>query len=285
MLRRLSVTLFALLATPVLAEPAGSPAAPADQGDAYIDQLIDPQAADSAWAADYEDEEQPEGMRSFSTEYRHFQQDLDQAGKSYEDGFILHGRRETRDYGEFEMLATARYEQPLTGLDEPDNVGGRFTLRQYGFAANNNWLLDNSLGILRSDADPVLSNSYRINLPSTLVSGARNWSRNGRTDLRLSAGRIGTLGIGRIEDFDTTSGTLASLGASHAMNSNWLATGQLIAINDSEEVADHESGAAAIQYQSDDLRHRYVGHALVDSEGGNGFWIDADDQLGRWRHR
>jgi len=36
---------------------------------------------------------------------------------------------------------------------------------------------------------------------------------------------------------------------------------------------------------SDDLRHRYVGHALVDSEGGNGFWIDADDQLGRWRHR
>ena len=86
-LRRLSVT---LLATPVLAEPAGSPAAPADQGDAYIDQLIDPQAADSAWLADYE------------------------------DGFILHGRRETRDYGEFEMLATARYEQQLAGHGAAD---------------------------------------------------------------------------------------------------------------------------------------------------------------------
>ena len=278
----LSVTLFALLATPLLAEPA---AVPADEDGAYIDQLIDPQATDSEWLQGYDDEEQPEGMRSFSTEYRHFQQDLDQAGKSYEDGFILHGRRETRDYGEFEMLATGRYQRPLSGLDEPDNVGGRFTLRQYGFAANDNWLLDNSLGILRSDADPVLSNSYRINLPSTLVSGARNWTRNGRTDLRLSAGRIGTLGIGRIEDFDTTSGTLASIGASHAMNTNWLVTGQLIAINDSEEVPDHESGAAALQYQTADLRHRYVGHALVDSEGGNGVWFDGDDQLGRWRHR
>jgi hypothetical protein len=89
-LRRLSVTLLALLATPVLAEPAGSPAAAADQGDAYIDQLIDPQAADSAWLADYE------------------------------DGFILHGRRETRDYGEFEMLATARYEQQLAGHGAAD---------------------------------------------------------------------------------------------------------------------------------------------------------------------
>ena len=283
--RCLLVTLVALPATPLLAEPAGSSAGTAGEGSAYLDRLIDPQAEGSTWLADDEVEEQPEGMRSFSTEYRHFQQDLDQAGKSYEDGFILHGRRETRDYGEFEMLATARYEQPLSGLDEPDNVGGRFTLRQYGFAANDSWLLDNTLGILRSDADPVLSNSYRINLPSTLVAGAKNWSRNGRTDLRLSAGRIGTLGVGRIEDFDTTSGTLASIGASHAMNSNWLATGQLIAINDSEEVPDHESAAVALQFQTDDRRHRYVGHALVDSEGGNGFWLDADDQLGRWRHR
>lgn len=282
-----SMPLFCLLAMfsvcAVAEESTSTPAA--DAQTAYVDQLIDPLAPGSEEFLGDDEQQQPEGYRSFSTQYLHFQQDIDTAGKSYEDGVILHGQRETRHYGELEMYATARYEQPLSGFDEPDNVGGRLTLRQYGFAASNNWLLDNSLGILRSDADPVLSNSYRISLPSTLVSGAKNWSRNGRTDLRISAGRIGTLGVGRIEDFDTTSGSLASLGASHAMGSNWLVTGQFIAIDDSDEVPDHESGAAALQYQTDDLRHRYVGHALLDSEGGNGIWLDGDDQLGRWRHR
>jgi len=68
---------------------------------AYIDQLIDPTAieADSLYP-DFEDAAEPEGFRSYSTEYRHYQQDIDKTGKSYEDGLIFHARRETRDYGE-----------------------------------------------------------------------------------------------------------------------------------------------------------------------------------------
>jgi len=277
--------LISAMTGPVAAEAIDSPGPEADSATAYVDQLIDPQAADSELFPGYEEVQEPEGYRSFSTEYRHYQQDLDRAGKFYEDGFILHGQRQTRDYGEFEMLATVRSDRPADIAGREDATGGRLTLRQYGFAASENWLLDNSLGILRSDADPVLSSSYRVNLPSTLVSGLKNWSRNGRTDVRVSAGKIGTLGVGQIQDFDTTSGTLASMGVSHALSKNWLATGQVIAINDSDDVPDHESGAIAVQYQSPDLRHRYVGHALVDSEGSNGIWLDGDDQLGRWRHR
>ena len=52
-----------------------------------------------------------------------------------------------------------------------------------------------------------------------------------------------------------------------------------------DEVPDHESGAIALQYQSDDRRHRYVAHTLLDSGGGNGVWLDGDNQLGRWRQR
>lgn len=260
----------------------GNKVAPAS---AYVDQLIDPQVADSELFPAYEEVQEPEGYRSFSTEYRHYQQDIDRLGKSYEDGFILHGQRQTLDYGELEMFATVRKDRPFESSMQDDTTGGRLTLRQYGFAASENWLLDNSLGILRSDADPVLSSSYRVNLPSTLVSGLKNWSRNGRTDIRVSAGKIGTLGVGQIEDFNTTSGSLASMGLSHAMSNNWLASGQFIAINDSDDVPDHESGAVALQYQSPDQRHRYVGHALLDSEGNNGIWLDGDDQLGGWRHR
>jgi len=252
----------------------------------YIDQLIDPAATDAgSLYPDFSDAEEPEGFRSYSTEYRHYQQDFDRAGKSYEDGLIFHARRETRDYGEFELLATVRKDRPSNDSPDNDTSGGRLTLRQYGFALNKNWLLDNSVGVLRSDSDPVLSSSYRFNLPSTLVSGLKNWSRSEHTQLRFSAGKIGTLGTGRIEDFDTTSGTLASMNVSHVLNDRWLMSGQLIALSDSDEVQDHETGALALQYQSDDRRHTYVGHTLTGSDGGDAVWLDGDTQFGRWRQR
>jgi hypothetical protein len=252
----------------------------------YTDQLIDPSAleADSLYPG-FADAQEPQGFRSYSTEYRHYQQDIDRAGKSYEDGFIFHARRETRDYGEFELLATIRNDRPSNDSADDDTTGGRLTLRQYGFALNENWLLDNSAGVLRSDSDQVLSNSYRFNLPSTLVSGLKNWSRNEHTQLRFSAGKIGTLGTGRIEDFDTTSGSLASMNVSHALTDRWLMSGQVIALNDSDEVQDHETGAVALQYRSDDRRHTYVGHALTGSDGGDAVWLDGDNQFGRWRQR
>ena len=270
----------------VVAEDAPANASASNESSVYIDQLIDPSAMDAdSLYPDYEDSEEPEGFRSYSTEYRHYQQDLDKGGKSYEDGLILHARRETRDYGEFELLATLRNDRPSDGSLNDDTTGGRLTLRQYGFALSENWLLDNSAGVLRSDAGTVLSSSYRFNLPSTLVSGVKNWSRTDSTQLRFSAGKIGTLGTGRIEDFDTTSGKLASMGASHALDDRWLVSGQILALTDADEVDDHESGAVALQYQTDDKRHRYVGHTLLDSDGGNGVWLDADNQLGRWRNR
>ena len=284
------VSLLLNLPGRVLAEEApdndGANTSSSEAGGAYIDQLIDP-AATEGWSRfpDLDAAEQPEGLRSFSTEYRHYQDDLDQGGKSYEDGVMLHARRETRDYGEFEMLATLRNDRPSDKSSNDDTTGGRLTLRQYGFALNENWLLDNSVGVLRSDTDSVLSSSYRFNLPSTLVSGVKNWSRNDTTELRFSAGKIGTLGTGRVEDFDTTSGTLASMGVSHVLDNHWLLTGNVQALRDDDEVKDHESGGVALQYQSDDGRHRYVGHTLLDSDGGNGVWLDGDNQLGRWRQR
>jgi len=280
------ISLLLNLPAGVLAAETPDNADASEESGDYIDQLIDPFATDAdSLFPDYEDIEEPEGLRSFSTEYRHYQQDFDRGGKSYEDGLIFHARRETRDYGEFELLATLRNDRPADEARDDDTTGGRLTLRQYGFALNKNWLLDNSVGVLRSDADPVLSSSYRFNLPSTLMSGLKNWSRSGQTQLRFSAGKIGSLGTGQIEDFDTTSGTLATVGISHAFGDRWLLSGQVLALSEADDTPDNESGAVALQYQSGDRRHRYVGHTLLDSESGNGVWLDGDNQLGRWRHR
>jgi hypothetical protein len=51
-----------------------------DPATAYVDQLIEPLAEDSEWYPEYEEVQEPEGYRSFSTEYRHYQQNLDHVG-------------------------------------------------------------------------------------------------------------------------------------------------------------------------------------------------------------
>lgn len=269
-----------------VATPPAAQSGTATGDTAYIDQLIglpDTAMPDTGVAA--EAMEQPEGFRTYITEYRHYQEDRDSSGRSYEDGLVFNARRETRHYGELEMLASARSNRPSDESGDGNSTGGRLTLRQYGFAASPNWLMDNSAGVLRSDADPVVSSSYRFNLPSTLVSGLRNWSRAGRSAVRLSAGKIGTLGTGRIEDFDTTSGKLASLGLSHGLDERWTVAGQVIGAVDLDDIDDHESAALALQYRTQDQRHRYVGHVLAGTEGGNAVWLDGDDRIGRWRHR
>ena len=259
----------------------------AAEGSAYIDRLIDfPEGAPpDDDALDDIEPEQPAGLRVYTTEYRHYQEDTDSTGRSYEDGLIFNARRETLHYGELELLATARSDRPSRRARDGSSTGGRLTVRQYGFAASEDWLMDNSGGVLRSDADALVSSSFRLNLPSTLLSGIKTWTRTESTELRLSAGSIGDLGTGRIEDFSTTSGKLAALGLSHALDSNWSAGAHMIALNDSDDVEDHETVAMALQYRSVDDRHRYTGHVLGGTQGGEGVWLDGDNRLGRWRHR
>ena len=257
------------------------------ESSAYIDQLIEfpegvPPDDDGL---DDDMREQPEGFRIYTTEYRHYQEDRDNTGNSYEDGLIFNARRETRHYGELELLATARSDRPSRRSPDGNSTGGRLTVRQYGFALTEDWLMDNSGGVLRSDADTLVSSSFRFNLPSTLLSGARTWTRTDATQIRLSAGKIGTLGTGRIEDFSTTSGKLAALGLSHALDTRWSVGAHMIALNDSDAVRDHETAAMALQYLSEDERHRYTGHVLSGTRGGEGAWLDGDNRLGRWRHR
>lgn len=252
----------------------------------YIDQLIAPvDGAEVPYLPEQDADQQPEGLRVYSTEYRHFEDHVENRDVRREDGLILNWQRETRHAGDLELLATIAHSQIPDNATGNDGAGGNISLRQYDFAVNENWLMDNGLGVLRSNADLLLSSSFRMNLPSSLLAGAGTWSRNDRTDLRFSAGKIGSLGGGRLDNFDTTSGSLVSLGISHAIGRRWQGSAQIVSLSGADEVEDHESLAGVLGYETDDKRHRYLGHFLSDSEGGNGIWLDGDDRAGRWRHR
>lgn len=279
--------LYPVTSSPVLADSGESMNSTEDHQEVYIDQLIAPVEEDEAsYLAEQEAERQPEGVRVYSTEYRHYEDHERSGDTRREDGVIFNWQRETPYAGDLELMATLSSSQVPEGSTGNDGAGGSFAFRQFDFAANENWLMDNSIGVMRSLADPLLSSSYRINLPSSLISGAGTWSRSDRNSVRLSAGRIGSLGGGRLENFDVTDGHLVSLGVSHAFTTNWLTSLQLVSLNGSSKAAvDHESIAGVLAYETADRRHRYLGHFLSDSEGGTGVWLDGDNRSGRWRHR
>ena len=250
--------------------------------EAYQDRLIDPDTAGEFAADAWQPEAtEPEGRRFYSIEYQHYRQD--HYDDSSENGVLLQWRRETLDFGDLSLDATAR-----NGAEDnlaSHSTGGQFTFRQRGFALNESRSMDNTAGVLRSAADSMISSSFRLNLPSSLLGGVYSHISGTRDDIYLGAGRLGRLDPTQIQGFEDTQGDLFSLGYSRLLTRRWRAGTHLVHVTGSAEVMDHQSMASALQYQTPDQRQRYVGHVLLDSEGNNGVWLDGDSRAGRWRHR
>ena len=251
-------------------------------GQVYKDELIDPDVDASRFYPAWQDaQEQPEGRRFYSVEYQHYRED---DGDDFsEDGVLFNWRRETLDYGEFSLDATVR-----DGGDAQfsnSSSGGQFIFRQRGFALDEHLLMDNTAGVLRSQTDSMITSSFRLNLPSTLLGGLQTRVSSRQSDFFLGAGRIGQLNPTQIQGFEETEGNLFSAGFSHSWRPGWRAGSHLVHVDGSDAVADHQSVASALQYETPDRRRRYQGHLLVDSEGNNGVWLDVDTSSGPWRQR
>jgi len=265
----LAVLLCVLFPVPVAAE-------------VYLDRLIEPDAAGEFGAEVWETEDAAqEGRRFYSIEYQHYRQDY--FDTSDEDGLLLQWRRETLDFGDLSLDATVR-NGGESGLAR-HSTGGQFTLRQRGFALNEYLDMDNTAGVLRSLVDPMVSSSFRLNLPSSLLGGVYSHIGGPRDDIYLGAGRLGRLDPTQIQGFEDMEGDLFSLGYSRSLRRGWRAGTHLVHVTGSADVVDHQSLASALQYQTPDRRQRYLGHVLLDSEGNNGLWVDGDSSTGRWRHR
>jgi len=146
--------------------------------------------------------------------------------------------------------------------------------------------MDNTLGVLRSSADPMLTSSFRLNLSSTLLAGGQTRvTRDDDSVLYASAGRIGRLDSGQIQGFDFEEGTQYALGYSRKLNHKWRAGTHLVSVNGSENTSDHQSMVTALQFEDPETRDRYLAHALVDSNGQYGVWLDGDNRVNDWRYR
>ena len=197
--------------------PEGQAAADAMAADAYVDQLIEPRQAGSLYDRELREEEaEPEGRRFLSVEYQYYRDKRDPYDE-WENGVLLNWRRETLNYGEFDLAGTLRKGNQQSFTDDSGNM--QFTLRQYDFALTDQRIMDNTAGVLRSNADTLISSSFRLNLPSALLLGAKSRLSGQDSSLDISAGRIGRLGTHplvfyhEVNDFTEIAGCLYPPGA------------------------------------------------------------------------
>jgi hypothetical protein len=278
------------LVQPVTTIPApefapGPPAAPKPPPPpAYVDQLIEGVAPESASAVQAEEAAMRPGQRYLSAEYRAELREPPGGGRGLEQGVEVHMRRETLDWGDFYVEGALRDTRLAAGeVPLGRRNAGRFTLYQQRFPVALGWLADSALGVVRTPPD-FLTSSYRIFLPTSLMSGASSVLSDGTRTFTVYAGHVGRLQGDAVQTFDPTSGNVAGVGYSHRAGP-WTFGGQAIRVAGSSQVPDHEAATLGAEYGSIGSRVHDKAQVVADNEGRVGAWFDGDVSWGRLRQR
>lgn len=274
---------------------------PADGGDSakrangkseppkYVDQLIDPSlegADDGLSLEEREEGAQPLGRRFTAAEARRFQRSY--PGSNYtENGLVLQHRRETQDFGQLSLDVQGRDARetgafPLYGGTKG---GGQFQLQQFRFPLTSSLFMNNAVGAVRLGPNPLLGNSYRVQLPSVVASGAQSVTYRDEREFRVYSGRVGRLTGAYTQAFEQTEGEVLGLGYLQQLAPRWSAGIQLVDFRDSSKFTDNRSAAFAAQYDDRRAGRQIALRGLSDNQGGRGFWADGVETDGLWQHR
>jgi hypothetical protein len=260
------------------AETAETQASPLPEP--YVDQLIDGGAGDEPDIAGESDAAARwPGFSALSLTGRTYIDDNRLTGRLEEYGLQLYSRMESLNNGIFEVSADGLYSDDR---QEETDQGGRVLLRHHGLVLNDAWQMDSEIGHLRSRTPSLISTSYRMQLPTSLLQGVGASVFNQRTTLSATAGDIGSLQGMAAQQFETRQGSLQGASLTHTVDDRWQMGTQFWNTTDTDDADGHQSYAGALQYTSDRQQHQL--HALIDSHGNAGVWYDNEIPVGRWKH-
>ncbi len=232
-------------AAPAAAAAATPAPIPQNTPERYVDRVMDERTLDTdAALADAKADADIKGRRFLAVDYKLYTRDASTSGRSVEQGTGIRYRRETADYGELYLDAEFRHYHPATSDTLPaQTLKSRITLSQYRYALTETKQMDNALGVVRNNANPLVSSSFRIQLPSSILQGATSVIYEQNSEWRFSGGQLGKLTGVAVQQFDTTNGTLTGAGYTRNLNANWSASTQLYSLTGHDTVADHQSVA------------------------------------------
>ncbi|RZL93074.1 MAG: hypothetical protein EOP82_08475 [Variovorax sp.] len=289
---------------------------------AYQDSFMSSEAGDSSAAADGEPAVEEQGFRAWALESRIGFGESSATGfrsrRATEFGVRAEYRRETLNYGEFQLQADGRNlnGNRLTDFGSAGALGyakeptsGRFTLRNVGLPLTTQTFADTSVGDIYSEVTDGLSRNYRLSLGTSNVRGVSTRVFNSEYDLRAGTGERGYLAGGPYPGFEKSQGSLSWLGATRRINDEWFVAGQLDRATNvpayftsfftpegigSKDVTSWATsvgyGPAFLREDDFEVRATVVGSSVgsitpgVQIGGSQGLFVEASARMGRFRH-
>ncbi|QQZ28641.1 hypothetical protein HMY34_07680 [Thiothrix subterranea] len=253
---------------------------------AYVDNLIDSTTAEDAAPSPTADttlaEESASGYRTLNMgiDTRHTRTD---AGDTQtRQALNLDASRQTRDYGTF-TLDTQVTQQNTSASTEtpPETQEITATLYQNDWLLNDEWQMDNTVGVVRSAQNSLISQSNNLSLPSRTYLGSNSRISNDKTEVRLMHGKKGeVLDNG---DITTTEQAVTGLSVTHRLNEQWAVGAQGWQAQD-EDAQQHQEATLAVQHTNESGSLQTKAQMLTN-EAGSGAWVDTEYQQDRFRHQ
>lgn len=251
-------------------------------GDAYQDQLIDPDIAPLPPLESLEREEQPLPW-IFGADVRYGLRD-EGGTRTTEQGALLRYQRDTTNYGriDLEILALdSQSDNPLLA----DGASGQFTLTQTRFPVGGDWFADSGLGVQRSVSGELVASSYRFYLPSSIINGATTRVSDGDQEWRFTWGETGRLEGLYSRVFDSENASLVGGGYSRGLGGDWQFAAEFWQLNANRGGDSVGNLALAVGRGASDEVNSDRLHLLAEDDGDLGAWYDGERQHGLWRHR
>src|SRR6185369_15319269 len=103
------------------------------------------------------------------------------------------------------------------------------TLVQRDFAFDQDWRLNNALGVVTSLGIDMTRSQYRFYIPTfPTAGGTTEWLHDGNLQLQASVGQPGNYDGFRLTGFQSLGGSLATVGAQWAFAPQWQAGVQVL---------------------------------------------------------
>jgi hypothetical protein len=264
---------------------------PANESQAtpYVDKLIDPSVAEQPVA---EVLERPKGLGRYGAgsvgiEYGYYRSKAtgDADRTMTENGLGITFRQATPNFGllDFQAAVTNQTNDP-----EPDvGSGDALRLIQTDLPLTGNWFMDNLLGQIHAPAPASVAISYRLRLPAPLISGLATHVLHGGTTVGAAAGDLGILRGRTFPVFESTTGSITGVAATHRFNAHWGGGLQLWDVKDAlvgTNRDSHTSFTGALEFRDPITQQLGQLHLLSNGGGNDGLWLDGETNRGRWQH-
>jgi hypothetical protein len=255
----------------------------------YVDQLIEPNVLEEPVT----EERQPAkglsryGSGSAGIEYGYYRSRAtgDAEAAVTENGLGVTFRQATPNFGLIDLQAAVTNQR-----DDPDpgvGSGNILRLAQTDLPLTGNWFMDNLVGQTLVPAPANVALSYRLRLPAPLISGLATRVSHDGTTVAATSGDLGILRGRTFPVFESTTGSVTGVAATHRFNSHWDGGLQLWNVKDAfvgTGIDSHASFAGAVEYRDPVAKQLGQLHFLSNDGGDNGLWLDGETIHGRWQH-